>query len=183
MPSGPSVWAYVIGWTGHEEHARQIAAAIEDHVDRLVVVYSHRSGTPLSGAGEWRQVSDDLSIGRETTPTLSPATVAATENAINQYQAIVDHGGWNIVPDGHELRLGSRGRAVQALRERLAASGDLDANAGMGATFDSFVDAAVKRFQTRHGLGPTGVVDVPSAPLRNHHGRRRPAIHAVALVS
>jgi murein L,D-transpeptidase YcbB/YkuD len=111
---------------------------------------------------EWPQnwqVSDDLSIGRETTPTLSPATVAATENAINQYQAIVDHGGWNTVPDGHELRLGSRGRAVQALRQRLAVSGDLDANAGMGATFDSFVEAAVKRFQTRHGLGPTGVVD------------------------
>ncbi len=63
MPSGPSVWAYVIGWTGHEEHARQIAAAIEDHVDRLVVVYSHRSGTPHSGAGEWRQVSDDLYYG------------------------------------------------------------------------------------------------------------------------
>jgi len=117
---------------------------------------------PADDQAEWPQnwqVSDDLTIGRETTPTLSPATVAATENAINQYQAIVDHGGWDMVPDGRELRLGSKGRAVQALRQRLAVSGDLDANAGMGAIFDSFVEAAVKRFQTRHGLGPTGVVD------------------------
>ena len=45
-----------------------------------------------------------------------------------------------------------KSKAVQALRQRLVASGDLDANAGMGAVFDSFVVAAVKRFQSRHGL-------------------------------
>ena len=48
---------------------------------------------------------------------------------------------------------------MQALRQRLAASGDIDADAGMGPTYDFFVEAAVKRFQTRHGLGPTGAVD------------------------
>ncbi|HXT07895.1 MAG TPA: L,D-transpeptidase family protein [Roseiarcus sp.] len=124
----------------------------------------------IDNQAEWPQnwqTSDELAIGRETTPTLSPATVAATENAINKYQSLVDQGGWNIVPDGHELRLGSRGRTVQALRQRLAASGDLDPNAGMGATFDSFVDAAVKRFQIRHGLGPTGVVDADTFKAMN----------------
>jgi L,D-transpeptidase YcbB len=111
---------------------------------------------------EWPQnwqVSDQLSVGRESTPTLSPATVAATENAIVQYQAIVQRGGWNTIPAGHELRLGASGRAVQALRQRLAASGDIDPDAGMGPTFDSFVEAGVKRFQIRHGLGPSGAAD------------------------
>ena len=111
---------------------------------------------------EWPQgweVSEQLAVGRESTPTLSPATVAATENAIAKYQDIVGHGGWNTVSTNQELRLGSKGRAVQALRERLLVSADLDADAGMGATFDSFVEAGVKRFQVRHGLGPTGAVD------------------------
>ena len=107
---------------------------------------------------QW-QLSDELSVGRETTPTLSPATVAATENAIAKYQDLVTRGGWNVAPSGQELQLGSRGRAVQALRQRLAASGDIDAEAGMGPTYDSFVEAAVKRFQSRHGLGPTGIVN------------------------
>jgi murein L,D-transpeptidase YcbB/YkuD len=110
---------------------------------------------------EWAQSwqdADQLSIGRESTPTLSPATVAATENAIAQYEQIVARGGWRPVPEAQDLRLGSRGKAVEALRQRLLASGDLDADAGVGPTFDSFVEAAVKRFQIRHGLGPTGVV-------------------------
>ena len=107
---------------------------------------------------QW-QVSDELSVGRETTPTLSPATVAATENAITKYQDIVARGGWNLAPSGAQLGLGAKGRAVQDLRQRLAASGDIDPDAGNGPTYDSFVESAVKRFQIRHGLGPTGVVD------------------------
>ena len=111
---------------------------------------------------EWPQgweVSDQLSVGRESTPTLSPATVAATENAIQKYQTLVQNGGWSLVPAGQSLRLGAHGRAVQALRARLQASGDLDSDAAEGATFDSFVEAGVKRFQIRHGLGPSGAVD------------------------
>jgi murein L,D-transpeptidase YcbB/YkuD len=61
------------------------------------------------------------------------------------------------------LKIGSKSKAVQALRQRLVASGDLDQEAGMGPVFDSFVDAAVKRFQVRHGLNPTG--DVNDATL------------------
>ena len=57
------------------------------------------------------------------------------------------------VPGGAELKIGVKSKAVQALRQRLIASGDLDPVAGMGPTFNSFVEAAVKRFQVRHGLG------------------------------
>ena len=113
------------------------------------------------GQAEWRQsyeTSDRVSIGRESTPTMSPATVDATEKAIELYQSIVSRGGWNAVP-AVELKIGSKSKAVQALRQRLVASGDLDQEAGMGPVFDSFVDAAVKRFQVRHGLEATGVVN------------------------
>ena len=106
---------------------------------------------------DW-QPSETQAISRETTPTLSPATVAATENAIQKYTDLVARGGWSPVPGGN-LRLGAKGHAVQALRQRLLVSNDLDENAASGATFDSFVEEGVKHFQIRHGLGPTGVVD------------------------
>jgi murein L,D-transpeptidase YcbB/YkuD len=114
-----------------------------------------------TGQAEWRQnyePSARNAVARETVPVLSPLTVQATEAAIQTYEGIVARGGWNEVPTGADLRIGVRSKSVQALRQRLIASGDLDPEAGMGATYDSYVEAAVKRFQLRHGLSPTGIV-------------------------
>jgi L,D-transpeptidase YcbB len=111
---------------------------------------------------EWRQnyeSSERLTVPRESTPVLSPETLAATDAAIQQYQGIVERGGWQPVPTGRELKLGTKSSAVQALRQRLVVSGDLDPVAGNGPVFDSFVEAGVKRFQARHGISPTGVVN------------------------
>lgn len=92
------------------------------------------------------------------TPLLSPATVQQTELAIQDYTGIVSRGGWARVPAGERMKLGSRGERVVALRQRLAATNDLDPNLGMSPVFDSYVEGAVKRFQARHGLIPVGVV-------------------------
>jgi murein L,D-transpeptidase YcbB/YkuD len=143
----------------HSSRARFGAAAL--------VAFALVGGSILAKAqdgeqAEWPQsyeASPQMAVGRETTPILSPATVAATEAAIQRYQDLTARGGWNLVPAGAELRVGSKSRAVEALRARLVASGDLDPVAGMGPVFDSFVEAAVKRFQARHGLGQTGVVN------------------------
>ncbi|GAC1329026.1 MAG: murein L,D-transpeptidase [Beijerinckiaceae bacterium] len=109
---------------------------------------------------EWAQRYDAdarLTVPRSTTPILSAQTLAATEGAIQQYQRIVAGGGWGILPNT-TLKIGSNGAAVVALRRRLVGSGDLDAEAGASPVFDSYVEAGVKRFQARHGLGETGVV-------------------------
>ena len=111
---------------------------------------------------EWPQsyeASPEMAVAREATPILSPATVDATQAAIQKYQDLIAHGGWNALPGGPELKFGSKSRTVQALRERLVASGDLDPVAGAGPVYDSFVEAAVKRFQARNGLSQTGVVN------------------------
>src|SRR6202142_1209389 len=74
---------------------------------------------------EWPQsyeASPQMAVAREATPILSPATDDSTQAAIQKYQDIVDHGGWKALPGGPELRVGSKSRAVQALRERLVAS-------------------------------------------------------------
>lgn len=92
-----------------------------------------------------------------TLPTLSPETASYVEQAIGQYQAIVAGGGWPMVPATKKLQLGVIDPDVQALRRRLMVSGDLAAGAGISPAFDSYVDSALKRFQSRHGLPADGV--------------------------
>lgn len=115
------------------------------------------------GRGQW----DDLPDGVNKTqhgeilsrrPIFAPETSQNIERAIFEYRAIADAGGWPTVPAAQTLRLGSQGPAVGLLRQRLMASGDLPRGAGFGEVFDTNVDLAVKRFQSRHGASPDGVV-------------------------
>ena len=76
-------------------------------------------------------------------------------DALKRYHAIASNGGWPAVTSGPALRRGQRGERVKALQARLAASGDLGSE-GAGV-FDPATEAAVRRFQTRHGLEPSGV--------------------------
>lgn len=125
--------------------------------------------TVLGGQAEWRQSYDavtSLSVARSSTSVLSPMTTAATEQMIEKYRQIVAQGGWPAMPRV-TLRLGQKGPAVVALRKRLVASGDLDPSAGNAPVFDSFVEAAVKRFQERHGLIPTGVLTAQTVAAMN----------------
>ena len=92
------------------------------------------------------------------TPIFSQQTVAHVEQAISAYQNIVAQGGWSRVPEQKKLRIGVVDSDVQALRQRLIVSGDLAANAGVSTSFDTYVDAALKRFQNRHGMPADGVM-------------------------
>jgi murein L,D-transpeptidase YcbB/YkuD len=94
-------------------------------------------------------------------PTLSPATVQATEGAIGQYDAILARGGWPQVASVESMRLGMRHPGVADLRRRLAAVGDLDAG-GITDLYDADLEAAVRRFQARHGLTVDGIVREPT---------------------
>lgn len=123
----------------------------------------------IGGQAEWRQSYDavtSLSVARSSTSVLSPMTTASTEQMIEKYRQIVAQGGWPAMPKT-TLRLGQKGPAVVALRKRLMASGDLDPSAGLAPVFDSFVEAAVKRFQERHGLIPTGVLTAQTIAAMN----------------
>lgn len=90
-------------------------------------------------------------------PTLASQNIAATKAAIQKYKGIVAQGGWPTVP-AVAMKPGSRGPEIVTLHRRLEISGDL---VGMSIPdeYDAAVVAAVKRFQSRHGLPPTGVID------------------------
>ena len=108
-----------------------------------------------------------ITMPQTSLPTLSPATVQHTEQAIQRYEGLLARGAWPQVAHADRLRLGSRNAVVVALRQRLIAGGDLDANAGVSDVFDSYVDAAVRRFQTRHGLNSDGVVHTQTLKVLN----------------
>src|ERR1700742_254457 len=81
--------------------------------------------------------SRNVRLPKKTLPTLSPSTAQTTEELVAKYEAIVAKGGWPEV---------------------LAIAGDLELNSGDPQVYDSYVDAAVRRFQVRHGLHPDGIV-------------------------
>src|SRR4051812_12449267 len=100
--------------------------------------------------------SRTIHMPKASLPTLSPANVPTTEAAIAHYEQIVSAGGWPQVPPAERMRTGARHPAVVALRQRLTAAGDLDPSAVENDIYDSYVDAAVKRFQARHGISADG---------------------------
>ena len=114
------------------------------------------------GGAEWRQSYDatprQSRIVRSSTPMVSPSSAQSTEMALQRYREAAAGGGWGVVGP-ERLRLGSRGQAVQTLRARLIAAGDLDAQSGGSQTYDSFVEQAMRRFQWRHGLTQTGALN------------------------
>jgi L,D-transpeptidase YcbB len=107
---------------------------------------------------DFDSASRTIHMPKASLPTLSPETVATTEQAAGKYEAIVARGGWPKVPPTDRLRLGNRHPSVVPLRKRLIVSGDLEASAGATAIFDSYVEAAVRRFQARHGITVDGIV-------------------------
>ncbi|MEO1207274.1 MAG: L,D-transpeptidase family protein [Pseudomonadota bacterium] len=81
--------------------------------------------------------------------------------ALTDYLAIYEHGGWGRVPVGQTLlKPGDTSDAVPALRMRLAATDGVDPGTepDRTTTYSDDLLAAVKRFQTRHGLAADGVV-------------------------
>jgi murein L,D-transpeptidase YcbB/YkuD len=112
--------------------------------------------------GEFGQGFDDASrtihMPKASEPTVSTATAQTTEKAIDRYADIVGRGSWPEVPSAGVMRLGDRHPSVPALRARLVASGDIDPNAVGNNIYDSYVEAAVRRFQARHGLTVDGII-------------------------
>ncbi len=93
-------------------------------------------------------------------PTLSAQNIKALTEAIKQYAAVVERGGWDTLPDG-SLQPGMTGEVVAALRNRLTLSGDLrpGETADVFGSYDGVIERGVKRFQASNGLTPTGIVD------------------------
>lgn len=106
---------------------------------------------------------------------------AALQGALAGLRGAQAKGGWPLV-SARGFKPGQRGPAVQALRTRLRASGDLPPHAqGPQDLFDAQLEAAVRVFQEHHGLPPTGRVDAGTIAALNVPIEERIAQLAVNL--
>ncbi len=116
----------------------------------------------LAQQAEWRQSYDAgarNAVARSSTPMLSAEALQATEQAIVAYRDLAARGGWPQVQLPDRMGVGAKGQGVVALRRRLIITGDLDAAAGESSIYDSYVEAGVRRFQSRVGLSTTGAIN------------------------
>ncbi|MGH6789807.1 MAG: peptidoglycan-binding protein, partial [Pseudolabrys sp.] len=130
------------------------AAAADDTMLQALIDQNQRSDLGQN----FDSASRTIHMPKASVPMLSPSTVESTAAAIDQYEGIVARGGWPNVPPADRLRIGNRHPSVVPLRRRLIVSGDLEPAAGETDIFDSYVEAAVRRFQIRHGVSVDGIV-------------------------
>lgn len=90
-------------------------------------------------------------------PTYDEGSAQRIKDAALSYSDLAVRGGWPSIPTDAKFALGVQGANDDLLRQRLILSGDLAADKTSGA-FDQDSADAVKRFQARHGLAPTGTV-------------------------
>jgi len=91
---------------------------------------------------------------------------------LKEYYAIRDAGGWSRIGAGPTLRPGDIDPRVPALRLRLATTGDLGVAPAAplppyDTTYDADLEAAVRRFQQRHGLTPDGAIGAGTLAAMN----------------
>src|ERR1700730_3946889 len=90
-------------------------------------------------------------------PTFDEGTAQRIKEAALSYSDLAVRGGWPAIPAEAKFATGVPGPHDDLLRQRLLISGDLAADKASGP-FDDDVAEALKRFQSRHGLAPTGTV-------------------------
>ncbi|MBY0612899.1 MAG: L,D-transpeptidase family protein [Beijerinckiaceae bacterium] len=96
-------------------------------------------------------------VAENPRPMYAPETFERTAEAYRFYESLQAAGGWKTLPAGvTALRPGARGDLVEALKTRLALEGDL--TSASDSAFDAATTAALKKYQSRHGLSETGLV-------------------------
>lgn len=107
---------------------------------------------------------DDRTL-EETLPRLASRHegYVRLRRALAMYREIARTGGWNAVPSGRSLRLGSNDARVIDLRRRLAREPTAiapvrAAPAAESPLFDGELEALVRHFQSHHGIAVDGVV-------------------------
>ena len=143
-------------------------AALIDHVrygkvvpsslDRRWNVDSRAGAPPLATLIEQVASAGDANA---TIEALKPTHFIYTglKDALARIRSRAQAGKWPVVAAGPTLKPGMTDPRVEVLRKRLAASGELAADASTGGTlYDEPLAAAVKVFQDSHRLTADGVV-------------------------
>ena len=102
-------------------------------------------------------------------------------SALDFYTALAGSGGWQRIPAAKALKPGMIHAQVGDLRRRLTFTGDLPSSDMQSPLFDAELEAAVRRFQVRHGLAIDGVVGQETRTALNVPADERAAAIAQSL--
>ncbi len=81
------------------------------------------------------------------------------KKALKIYRDLALKGGWETIPPGKIIRPGDSDHRIPAIVKRLAVTGDLEPPVeGESMVYGADLVFSVKKFQSRHGLNPDGVV-------------------------
>ncbi len=100
----------------------------------------------------------------DSTPYRSDAMLEALDAGIGHYQKIAAAGGWPSIPGPRMIRPGDDDERVPLVRRRLRITGELTGPAAgyQSLTYDSELEAAVRRYQQRNGLRVSDRIDHPT---------------------
>jgi murein L,D-transpeptidase YcbB/YkuD len=122
--------------------------------DWHIPVQAGNPGDLLRQVAAGRPVSEALDSQRPAHPGYR-----RLREALVRYRALANSGGWPELPAGEKLESGMRDARVPILRQRLQITGDAPSRLPADPEFfDGELDAAVRAFQSRHGLEVDGVV-------------------------
>ncbi len=101
---------------------------------------------------------------------------------LRRYRKIETQGGWPRLPDSAEIKAGMRDQVAIVLRNRLRISNDFRGEMQADPYyFDAALDAALRRFQRRHGLRADGILTEKTRNTLNIGVDRRIAQIKIAL--
>jgi L,D-transpeptidase YcbB len=132
----------------------------------------HRSVDLVQVLTEGLDKKDVEGVLRSLPPRYPAYAQLRTELA--HYRRIAADGGWIAIPEKTTLKKGNNSPAVSLLKHRLVISGDLNATAlVLNDHFDSHLQAALQKFQERHGLKASGVMDQETRKALNFTVEKR----------
>jgi murein L,D-transpeptidase YcbB/YkuD len=151
-----------------------VATGAAPHPAKPAAVTPHpapaKQAAPAPTSTPESRSADALALTHE--PTYDEGTAQRIREAAFSYSDIAVRGGWPTIPAEAKFTVGVKGEHDELLRRRLLLSGDL-ADDKSGGVHDANVVEALKRFQSRHGLAPTGTMTPRTVAAMNISVQKR----------
>lgn len=100
-------------------------------------------------------------------------TYISLRNSLKYVNSLPDDKGMAVIAFTKNIVLNDSAAAINAVKQHLAYWGDLDGKNTSGNVFDKPTQKAVKKFQSRHGLYASGMVDMATAEALNTTRQQR----------